>query len=330
MIAKVTIELPFSLTIPFNEKIDIVSFNIENYKISFPPFLQGENANGFSDANEILINGQKTYNANILQIIFQKDNFDRLRNSQIDPPIALIEKVANDFLLRLRYAIGASDIKPLKRESTIFNLQYLNDDGTELEMNPLLIRGRTNKNARFKVYSLTNKIWKDIHSIKKSDIPKWKILLLDADFLLPEIGPSIVLTFTALEVFISTILDELAAHKKFDTDFWNWVNNRGFFLKEPSMDEQFDFLCKKLVGVSLKNNPQLWEAYKNLQTARNSFAHTGIAKIKDMEVDEHKARDFIIKANEIIGYLKANIPKEIIWVEFDYSDIKIEGRMKLN
>ena len=332
MIARITIELPFSLTIPHNEEFELVSFKYQDYDICFHPLLHSDNVDKYSDTQEVRINGRETYNANVLHIVFRKENFDRTPNGVFEPPLELIEKVSNDFLVGLRYVLSADDIKKIYVGYTNVNVQYLNDDGTELGVNPSLVRSRASIITSFKVRALTKKVWNNIHSLNDLEIEKWRILLLDSSSILPEIGPSIVLTFTALEVFISTILDKLASTKELDENLWNWINNRGFFLKNPSIEEQFNFLCKYLTGSTIKENDKLWEAFKNLQSARNSFAHSGVAKIgkAEVEVDEAKARDFINKAHEMINYIKVNLPKEIQWQEFDNTDIKIEGKIRLS
>ena len=88
----------------------------------------------------------------------------------------------------------------------------------------------------------------------------------------------------------------------------------------------FDNFCIKLFII--KENDKLWKAFKNLQAARNSFAHNGIAKVDDKIVDETNARHFIIKANEIINYIKEGLPEDLRWPEFKH-EIAVEANIPL-
>lgn len=111
---------------------------------------------------------------------------------------------------------------------------------------------------QFSFVALTKEVWENIHSIPPNQqLPAWKTLLLDADAILPEVGPAIVLTFTALEVFISKILDNIATSSNLDSELWEWINNIGY-LKDPSIEERYDFLSRHLIGKSIKENNNLW------------------------------------------------------------------------
>lgn len=325
MIAKVTIQLPYSLTIPENEIFNIYSYTYLGYEIRIYPPVRSEHAYKYSDSENVTINGIKSFNADTLLIIFKKHEFDRSRSGQFDPPLKLIYDVANDFLKRLRYVTNASQIKPVDVKFANLFTSYLNDDESELPKDETLVKGRGTQKYFLQIVAFNKEVWTDIHSlIPFQELPIWKNLLLDANAILPDVGPSIVLTFTALEVFISKTLDDIASHKKVDNELWQWINDRNFFLKEPSIEEQFDFLSKYLIGKSIKENPKLWEAFKDLQKARNSFAHGGVPKIKQEIIDEDKARDFIVKAYQIINFLKEALPQELQWQDFK-QNIKVEA-----
>ena len=176
---------------------------------------------------------------------------------------------------------------------------------------------------------LDNDIWERIFELPPNYIPpQWDSLLLDANKALPEIGPSVVLAATALEVFISHILNELPKDNIISKNLWNWVNNRENWLKEPAPIEQFDILLKSFLGVSLKDNNDLWGHFKNLKHARNSFVHEGIAKIGKKPISEEEARILIVKANEIVRFIKNELPDQLQWPEHIFS-IKIEKNIKL-
>ena len=329
MIAKVNIQIPFSVSIPENETFNIYSYNYMGYDVRIYPLARSEHADKHSDSENITINGIKSFNADTLQINFLKTEFDRSRGGEFDPSIKIIEDVANDFLKRLRYVTNAPQIKSLDIKSTNMYTSYLNDDESELPKDKDLVKGRGTQKYYLQIVALNKEVWTDVHSLNPFQIlPTWKHLLLDANVILPDVGPSVVLVLTALEVFISKTLDEMAAFKNVNNDLWQWINDRNFFLKEPSLEEQFDFLSRHLIGKSIKENSKLWEAFKDIQKARNSFAHGGVAKIQDKIVDEAKARDFIIKAYEIINYIKDSLPKELFWPEFKH-DIKVEANIPI-
>lgn len=323
MLARVHIVLPYVLLIPENENYKVYAYEVDGYQVRIYMPERSERADSYDDAETKLINGAKAFNADVLRIDFQKEEFNRneeeIKENDLlstDPPIELIKNVANEFLNRLRYVTNGSRIKLLDSPIPNWNIQYLNDDGTELDEEKGFVRGRFCRNFNFSYIAVNNEVWENAHSIKPSSpLPVWKNLLLDAEALLPEVGPTIILTFTSLEVFISTTLDSLVETGKVDKELWDWINSRGP-LKDPSITEKYDFLLKHILGVILKGNNPTWDAFKHLQKARNSFAHEGIAKIGDDIVTSDKAREFIIKAKEIIETIREALPEEHKWPEF--------------
>lgn len=329
MLARVHILLPYAFTIPEGEEYPIYEYEGEGYRVRVYPPERSEKADQHTDAENIVIDGIKAFNADVLRIDFQRDNFNRAENAEYDPPLDFIKRVANDFLARLRYVTSASRVKLIEFPDSNWNVAYLNDDGTELQEEKGLIRGRGARKYVFSFIAVNNDVWKSIHSLNPhQELPVWKNLLLDADAALPDVGPAIVLTFTALEVFISKVLDDLALAGKIDKELWAWINQRGHYLKEPSIEERYDFLCRHLVGKSPKENGDLWEHFKHLQKARNSFVHDGIAKVGDEVVTSERARNFIRKANEIIAFIKKELPNDLHWPEFAHK-VQIQFRQTL-
>ncbi|MBP7808821.1 MAG: hypothetical protein KA163_05980 [Bacteroidia bacterium] len=329
MIAKVHIQLPYIVNIPEGEIFPLFHFQKDGYTICFYPLLRSEDADKYSSAEKVTMDEVIAYNADTLDIRFHKDSFERAATSEFDPPRKLITEVANDFLLRLRYVTGGYQIKPLNLSQSNFHITYLNDDETELEKKEGFIRGRGSKKIHISFIGVNNSVWKDVHKLSPfQSLPIWKTLLLDANAVLPEVGPAIVLTFTALEVFISKTLDEVATFNKTDKKLWKWINERGFYLKNPSLEEQFDFLSEHFVGKSIKEDVKLWQSFKNLQTARNSFAHSGVALVGGKEVDDVQALEFIRKAHEITEFIKIYLPNELKWVSFT-NKIKFEAIMPI-
>lgn len=323
MIARIHILLPFTLALPENEQYQIYEYNMHGYRIRLYPPEKSEKADSHTDADNLKINGVTAINCDALRIDILKDSFNRAENSDLDPPEELIKIVANDFLARLRFVTNANKVKIIDFPNINWNLRYLNDNEEELAEEQGFVRGKGRRRFQYSHIALNKAVWEDIHSIEPGhNIPVWKTLLLDAESVLPEIGPAIILTFTALEVFISKTLDDLAASNKINGDMWNWINSRGY-LKDPSIEEKYDFLSRHLIGISIKDNNELWESFKHLRKARNSFAHSGIAAIGDEDVTEEKSRTFILKANEIINTIKAKLPEDLKWPEFKH-EITVE------
>ena len=157
-----------------------------------------------------------------------------------------------------------------------------------------------------------------------------ELLFLDAKAQFPEIGPSIVLAATALEVFISYVLNSIVVKSKIPLELWNWISDRDFWLKQPSEEEKYSILLKILLGISLKDNNELWEVFKNLKKARNSFVHGGIAKIGKETLDVKKAQKLIEKAREITLYIREHLPSEIQWPKYDYKfEVELLKKIKL-
>jgi hypothetical protein len=92
--------------------------------------------------------------------------------------------------------------------------------------------------------------------------------------------------------------------------------------------EQYDALLKLLTGHSLKDEPLLWEAFKNLKDARNAFVHEGIAKIGQTPVSTESANKLIASASDIIAKIREWLPNELHWPEFKY-DLTVEIQKRL-
>ena len=152
--------------------------------------------------------------------------------------------------------------------------------------------------------------------------------MLDAQSDLPRVGPAVVLAATALEVFISYILDRLANAGSVPPRLWDWINKRGDYVREPTVEEQYDVLLMFFTGHSLKAEPKLWESFRNLKTARNSFVHEGTATIGATRVSVETARRLLASASDIISKVREWLPPELHWPVFKHA-IQIEGLKKL-
>jgi hypothetical protein len=264
----------------------------------------------------ILVDGSPIIQANLLQIDFRKPDFDRRPPTEPmggDPPIELVLEIVNDFLGALRSVAQAGHVKPLDPLS-VWRLDYLADDGSELPAKEGLIQGRFASGFHWQVSVLNEAIWDGVRAVipgYKSST--WETLLLDAKALLPEVGPALVLAFTALETLIAATLEQLVSQIDMPDGLWQWINDRGDYRKEPSVEEKFDILLSALANKSLKEEGHLWKAFKNLKEARNSFVHEGravLGKNKE-EVTPEKASSLIAKARDIVRWVEPLLPSEM-------------------
>lgn len=177
---------------------------------------------------------------------------------------------------------------------TDWTLRYLNDDGSELDQKKGLFRGNFFKRIDCSCTALWDAITPEY------EVPPWVSLLLDAEQVLPEVGPSVVLGATALEIFISSILNPLATDSSIQPELWGWINSRNQWMANPSVAEQYDTLLGVLLGFSLKEDNDLWKAFSNLKKARNSFVHEGVAKVGGKPLSEDDVKILLENANN--GY----------------------------
>ncbi|KAB2915566.1 MAG: hypothetical protein F9K23_09905 [Bacteroidetes bacterium] len=311
MLAKVLIPLPFNLQVLSGRDYETPVFEIAGYEVTIHPPVRISEQDISPD--RIYVNDELTQNTNILLITFKKDEFLRSEGIDFDPPINLIADICNEFLINVRYVTNAAHIKPLEFSKTSVNINYFNDDGSDLEIIKGKLRGKGKAAYTIPYAVLTPDTWKDVFSVfGKNNLPVWKLLLLDAEELITEKGASIVLMLTAIEVFISQTLDLMADKNQFHPELWKWINIRdNNYLKTPSIAERLDLLSKIILGNSLKERNELWNIFKKLQTARNGFAHNGILKIDNEDATVAKVRELLEGVKRIIAYLSENVPPEI-------------------
>jgi len=329
MIARLFVLLPFHLTVPDGQQFPVYQAEDSGYGIHFYPPGRSENAPPLSDEEKITIDGVTAFQADTLRIDFHKESFDRRAGTHIDPPEAVIDGAINFFLTRLRHVARAGQVRPVRFPLITWRMRYLNDDESELKEEAGLVRGQGAKSFSASFIALTNKIWTDVFNLPPDyEPPPWESLLLDATVEMPSIGPALVLATTALEVFISRVLDRLAPTKVIPPELWHWINERGNRLKEPTLEEQYDALFRFLTGHSLKDESLLWEAFKNLKDARNSFVHEGVAKIGGTAVTTETANKLIVSASSIISKIKEWLPQELHWPEFTY-ELRVQIQKRL-
>jgi hypothetical protein len=257
------------------------------------------------------MDGEQVVAADVIQVDFRAEDFDRRRGVSDDPPLSLLFEVVNGFLARYRTLARGFAITALAPTNTKWRIEYLNDDESELEPQEGLMRARVGATFTVELMGLPNSLWDRVHELPADyRATAWDELLLDAFARLPHVGAAIVLGFSALEVRIEAALNDLARLYGVRSEMWDWINDRGDYRKEPSTLEQFDSLLKAVTGKSLKEESRLWDGLQHLRKARNSFAHDGIAVLGGIPVDAARATELLQMAAEIIDWVDLLLPAE--------------------
>ncbi len=332
MIARLHLIVPFALAVPEGAPFKCYAFEDEGYKITFFPPVRTDQPTSGTQPEGVTIGGIPSFLANGLVVEFRKDQFDRRStnapdsaNPTVDPPAPLVLRVVNFFLERLRYVVRGFMIQQIDSLlSCQWRIQYLNDDGSELQDEEGFVRARGVLKFSFSQVTIHPETWDDLFSLSEFDIPVWDNLRLDALGAFPSVGTAVVLASTSLETFIARVLDELAQRSSVSPTLWRWINKRATFLADPSTEEQFDQLLKEFIGHSLKEDLSLWTAFQHLRKARNTFVHEGIATIGGQPVDEKMARQLVQQVDEIIAWVRQRLPPNLQWPVFDYGHIKSE------
>jgi len=265
--------------------------------------------------DDLKVFGNDTLEANLLQIDFKAPEFDRRRgHEREDPPIDLAFSTANRWLAVQRTVLQSPNIRPVEASEWFWRVDYLTDAGEELPSSVEFFKMMSGRRFDNKVNILDKAQWElAVKSTVDADIPIYIPLMLDADAALPDIGTAITLASTALETLIEVHLRRLATPKCAPPELWEWITNRDFHLKEPSLMEQFDTLLKIFSGKTLKDEPQLWTAFKNLNQARNSFVHGRRAEIGNTPVAIDVAMKLLESTKEIIKWIEQFASDENRW-----------------
>ena len=328
MLARLHVLLPFWLHVPVEETFPVYEYIEDGYGVRVLLPVKTDVPASAGTADEVLINGRPAVSCNGLRIDFYKEEFDRTVTQECDPPYEFMAEAVNSFLARLRYVTRAPKVRPIAFPQVPWRLEYLNDDGTELEKQEGLPRVRGAIKFSFEYIGLTKQVWDNIRELDTDfQCPAWDDLLLDAYDMLPQIGPALVLAVTALEVFIGDVLDKLAKRSSVPEKIRNRLNERDW-RKAPSLDEQFDVLLGFLLGYSLKEDLKLWEGVMNLRSARNSFVHEGVAKVGGNPITDQDARWLLDTVDKVVRTVRKRLPKELQWREFKHAT-KVSARWRL-
>ena len=332
MIARLIVRTAFTIDVPEGVQFEVPTYESNGYVVCFYPPKRSKEEEARSAGKEVTIDGTATFSADLIHIDFVKNDFNRSRDIECDPPFSLIKDFLDHYLIRLRHITKSPIIRASEFPHCDWRLNYLDDDGKELSQVEGLLRKRGGMSFSVSWIALTGVMWRDIHAIPDDHVfPPWEELLLDAAFPGTSVGNSIVLAATALEVFVAHVLDVLASDSPTPKELWTWINNRQDHLREPSVEEQFDVLLKMMCGHSLKEDSKLWEAFKNLRAARNSFVHSGMARIgKSGEVlDDSKAKAFVASALAVIEKVKSWLPEKHRWKQYSYP-MEVKASISLN
>lgn len=319
MIARCSIVLPFHIAVPLAATFSVYQYPSDGYLVRvYPPEYSVEQPAQHPD--EIAMNEQPAVLADKLRIDFVKESFDRSQDGPMDPPEHVINGAVRSLLLRLRQVTRGAFIRMPDFPKCAWRIEYRTDDDQPLDRADGLRRARgALPLMALACVGLTPDIWNTIHDLDSDFEPEpWDTLLLDAQDELPSVGTSIVLAATALEVFISRLLDRLAQEPAVPSKLWSWINNRTDYRQEPTVYEQYDALLQFFTGHSLKENNALWEIFQSLKTARNTFVHEGVAKIKKTPVTPQRASELIFGAGAIIDAIRPWVPPSIQWRTYEH------------
>lgn len=343
MIARFRVLLPFTFTIAFDTKFTSVYFEYGEYKVMLYPPAQANIENSAANITSqtplvdlganleaaflatptkaIKVNNKETIQANLLQIDFvARRNFNRaIGQREIDPPVESFLEIANRFIEKFRSLGSFPNINKLSSETVVaWRIEYLTDEGTELEKDESLSRAVHSAKNFWQANILTAELWcKSTENFLDFKPYVWDSLMLDAFAQsATDVNAAIVLTNAALEAAVDFTLDVLARNSKISYQSYEWLANKRDFTKQPSAKEKFDELLYLVADRSLKTeNEDLWKAFLELRDARNSMVHEGRAVIKKgktkIPVDAQTAIKLLKKAAQIIDWLETLLPEQL-------------------
>ena len=136
MIARVHILLPVILSMPKGAQYAVRQYDDQGYAVRIFPPVRSDRPAAWNEPepDEIRINDVEAMNGDALRIDIWKESFDRRRDrgdAPYDPPLEIVQRAVNSFLVRLRHVLPSPAIRPLPNVGTMA-LKYLSDDESEL------------------------------------------------------------------------------------------------------------------------------------------------------------------------------------------------------
>jgi len=335
MLARFRVLLPYTFSVRVDDACAPEEFERDGYRIKvYPPYQAATSidalANPTTPVSDVLaalhprepiardetidIDGRPTFRANALQIDVLKDDFDRRPTGPDspgadDPPVDMLFEVVNSLLFRLRSVGRAITLHPIERKRSCWRIEFLNDAGEPLALERGKARARNGAAFSLRTTGFTEPYWRTATGLPRDfRTQAWEALLLDAEDHLPELTPALVLAAASLETLIGSALAAVPPEERTAAELWKFVNDRGDYRKEPSVAEQYDQLLHALTGHSLKERAELWTAFQNLRSARNSLMHEGALAIGGVAVTQEQAYALIARAKEIADWIEGLLP----------------------
>lgn len=247
----------------------------------------------------VRMDGEFVKHANLLLLDFVRSEFNRAAGHAPDPASEVIEAAVGNIVARLRYTIGAPPFREFRLMETFWTVRYFDDTGDELPEVKGLVRGRVNAPFRFRFTGLDASSWSAVQNLSFDFQPHiWERLYLDAQFLLPEVGPALTLAISAIETAANQMIHDLLPGKAEEAER---------LISAKKLGQRLDSVAKKLVGISLKEDGVLWEAFHRLRRARNAAAHEGTPLVDGTVVTDQVAQTMILAIRPVLDWLEARM-----------------------
>ncbi|MDA0167161.1 hypothetical protein OM076_43275 [Solirubrobacter ginsenosidimutans] len=261
----------------------------------------------------VRIDGGETFAADAIQVELRAPAFARTSEDS-HRLAALAVDSAQGALERIRSVTRAAHVRRLTRDETVWRLDYLNEDGSELAPAPPLLRASISPGAiDLTAVAVTNEIWEAARSLPKDfRTPPWETLFLDAVSTRWNIGPALVLMYAALEARITNAIEVLIDSTDADPELWSWITDRDEkFHLQPSMKDKYSVVIKALSGESLKvRDAKLWQSFVQIGKGRNSFAHGEPATIDRKPVTDLDMIRLLDHCGRILNWVDSLLPSE--------------------
>ena len=344
MLARLRILLPFELAVPTDVRLKTYELATDDHRLrlhapyraklrhdllqlgrqhSIAPREAFQPADD-ATTEDITIGGKPTELANTLVVdIFDADFLDRAEGAG-EREVELGFAAANAFLSAVRTLARAPHVRQVQPQTTVWHLDYLDDDIGRLESEEGLVQGRGGVSTHLQLFTVQAELWEAAVELASGGFEPspWDTLLLDAVDLVPQGGPALALAYTAIETRAFTAADLLAAESSVGQQLWSWARERSedYSKDSPSVGEVLDPVLQALGGKSLKDDdPDLWKSFTELRRARNSFIHEGTPRIskrkrertdRRQEVDRDKTAELVGQASSVVRWIESLLPEQ--------------------
>jgi hypothetical protein len=281
-------------------------------------------------ADRVRIDDGDALAADLIRVEFMSETFDRSRGESAERNriIDIGFAVVNEWLLAFRIAATAAIVKSVQRLFTSWRIDYLNDEGGALASQEGLARQMAG--IAFQIPArvvLTPDAWTALATVAPGyEASRWDQLIVDAGGLFPEVGPAILLAYTAVEIRVASAADVLARERGVDKDLWEWFTRKRPYIVQPETEEYAKTILRALGGRSLADDDPLWTIFVRLRKARNSFAHEGIARDLDTKnpLTLGQAAQLVGGARRILDWIDTLLPPQDRAKRAALPDVKIE------